>query len=72
MKKFIFIFIILLGCEQKSKLEKFGERYEQWIHKQDLERKKCLEEAKLKSNDPEKIINFYKICLLERKIPEKR
>ena len=72
MKKFIFIFIILLGCEQKTSLQKFGERYEQMLHKQDLERKKCLDEAKLKSSDPEKIINFYKICLLERKIPGKR
>ena len=69
---FLFLFIILLGCEQKSKLEKFGERYEQWRYEQDLERKKCLDEAKLKSDDPEKIINYYKICLIERNIPEKR
>ena len=68
---FLFLFIILLSCG-KSKLEKFGERYEQMLHKQHIERNKCLEEAKLKSNDPEKVVYFYKICLVERNIPEKR
>ena len=68
---FLFLFIILLSCG-KSKVEEALEDYKQLIHTQDLERKKCLDEAKLKSNDPEKIINYYKICLIERNIPEKR
>ena len=68
---FLFLFIFLLSCG-KSKVEEFLEDYEQRTHKQDLERKKCLDEAKLKSNDPEKVVYFYKICLLERNIPEKK
>jgi len=68
---FLFLFIILLSCGN-SKVEKALEDYKQLIHKQDLERKKCLDDSIIKRNNTEKIINYYKICLIERNIPEKR